>query len=1253
MLRFPSDLTDFNRDLFQPVGRFCGDQIPVSKFTPGGEVPTGTSQLSKRGIAENVPHWHAEKCVQCNQCSFVCPHAVIRTYQIDETTETAAMPQGMETLKSRKPGHRFRIGVSALDCTGCAVCAETCPVKCLEMVPLEAEYAQTHDIIRYCRENVSPKPQLGDRRSVVGMGMQPPYFEFPGSCAGCGETPLVRLVSQMFGEKMVIAAATGCNTIWGGSFPLCPYTRDSRGEGPAWHNSLFEDAAELGLGQVTAYKQRRQMLIDRVNAILDPAQQITGLTPELRAALTDWLRDKNDSDKSRELRDKIIPMLEAVVATADARLVELKQQQWIDLLAKTSFWIFGGDGWAYDIGFSGLDHVLAQLEDVNILVLDTEVYSNTGGQRSKATPLAAQAKFAVDGKDNPKKDLCRIAMTYEHAYVASIAQGADMSHAIKVLQEAEAHPGPSLVVAYTPCTEHHLIRGMRDCMKVQKLAVETGYWILFRYNPALAAEGKNPFQLDCKPPSKPPKDFLSTQGRFVALEHEFPERAKVLQAELAQWLKQRFVRYQRMVQLYEPIVESGTAPSPATTAAAPSPTAGRVLVLYATNTGNSQAAADSAAEALKREGITVKECTMDEVDPTALAAEPLVAIFCSSGAEGIPANGAKMFQWLSAPSRAAEKPLARVRFALFGLGDSAYEEYLRIPKRVDSAVRACGATPFMAMGDGDESKGGFRKNLAEWLPKMVSAAKQALGTKPISAPAPQPQPQPQPAKPKEAQQPAPAPAPAPVSVAVPAPMPTPFSEARAIEARDRARANKAKLVEVAQDVYWVGAVDFNIRDFHGIETLRGSSYNCFLILGPAPTLIDTVKAHFAGTLISNIRALIDPSLIKYVVVNHAEPDHSSALGDVLAVCPNAEVVCTAKCKDALQRNYRGIVPFSSPVGASWHLAMADTNHATASSDVNAALWHYHPVASGNKMRLGPGQTLWFLETPMVHWPESTFTYLVEERVLFSMDAFGQHVGSIARFDDELLSGMATVGCRPTLDDLIEHTRSYYANILMPFGKIIAKTLDKFLEQSAAVEKELNVVQQQGKSLPRVLATAHGVMWRSHTDLVVSLYRYWTASRCLPKVLVLYGTMYGATEKMARAIAQGIIEYRSDEGKSAKCVLLSAQDVHATSSADEALDAACIAVGSPTLNNFYLPIMGPHLAYLRGLRPEGRSGFAFGSFGWGATGTAALAKWLDETSITQAVPPLSVQFTPDAQALQKCYEAGRTLARIACEKGVTL
>eukprot|EP00727_Mastigamoeba_balamuthi_P008430 m51a1_g4209 putative pyruvate-flavodoxin oxidoreductase (1185) ;mRNA; r:54559-58934 len=519
----PERLEAFNRDVFEPVARFEGDKIPVSKMPRGGEVPTGTSQLSKRGIAEKIPHWHAEKCIQCNQCSFVCPHAVIRSYQISEP-ELATAPRGFESLKSRKPGFHFRINVSALDCTGCAVCAEQCPTKCLEMVPLAPEYSRTREAIGYVA-GVRPKPELGDRNTVLGIGSRQPLFEFPGACGGCGETPLVRLASQLFGERMVIAAATGCGTIWGGSFPLTPYTCNERGEGPAWHNSLFEDAAELGYGMACAYRQRRELYIARVRAAV--GARPAGMTEELRAALGEWLECCMSYDRSREMRDRLRPLLDAVPADADAAVLALREPHNAELLARTSFWIIGGDGWAYDIGYGGIDHVLASREDINILVMDTEVYSNTGGQRSKSTPMGAQAKFAVSGKDTHKKDLGRMAMAYETAYVASIAQGADMQQCINALKEAEAYDGPAIVVGYTPCTEHHLVRGMRDCMAVQKLAVQTGYWLLYRFNPSLVPQASpHPPSAPAPPPSRLPH-FLTSSLPTGARAGQEPVRARL------------------------------------------------------------------------------------------------------------------------------------------------------------------------------------------------------------------------------------------------------------------------------------------------------------------------------------------------------------------------------------------------------------------------------------------------------------------------------------------------------------------------------------------------------------------------------------------------------------------------------------------------------------------------------------------------------------------------------------------------------
>nr|AAM53401.1 pyruvate:ferredoxin oxidoreductase [Mastigamoeba balamuthi] len=560
LLTVPERLQKFNAELYEPTLAYDGESIPVSRFPRGGETPTGTTQLGKRGIAESVPHWNHEKCVQCNQCSFVCPHAVIRSYQISEE-EMKNAPAGFDTLKSRKPGYRFRINVSALDCTGCSVCVEQCPVKCLEMKPLESEFEMQKDAIRFVREMVAPKPELGDRKTPVGIASHTPLFEFPGACAGCGETPLVRLVTQMFGERMVIAAATGCNSIWGASFPNVPYTTNARGEGPAWHNSLFEDAAELGYGITCAYRQRRERLIGIVRSVVDDAGSVQGLSAELKALLVEWLAHVRDFEKTRELRDRMNPLIDAIPANADCRVLELREKHNRELIARTSFWILGGDGWAYDIGFGGLDHVIANNEDVNILVLDTEVYSNTGGQRSKSTPLGARAKYAVLGKDTGKKDLGRIAMTYETAYVASIAQGANQQQCMDALREAEAYQGPSIVIAYTPCMEHQMVRGMKESQKNQKLAVETGYWLLYRFNPDLIHEGKNPFTLDSKPPSKPPKEFLDTQGRFITLQREHPEQAHLLHEALTRSLATRFVRYQRLVQLYEP---AAPAAAPAT-----------------------------------------------------------------------------------------------------------------------------------------------------------------------------------------------------------------------------------------------------------------------------------------------------------------------------------------------------------------------------------------------------------------------------------------------------------------------------------------------------------------------------------------------------------------------------------------------------------------------------------------------------------------------------------------------------------------
>jgi flavorubredoxin len=606
-----------------------------------------------------------------------------------------------------------------------------------------------------------------------------------------------------------------------------------------------------------------------------------------------------------------------------------------------------------------------------------------------------------------------------------------------------------------------------------------------------------------------------------------------------------------------------------------------------------------------------------------LASEPLIAVCCSSCADGIPSNGSNFFAWLLGLKAPA---LAKTSFALFGLGDSKFSEYLRIPKKFRAAMIAAGAAEWHGMGDGDENAGGFMKALDAWIPGFISAlpsrleptVKPALMTPPATPVAP--------AAPPSS---APAPTTAPAAAAVET-----VSAAQIKDLVDRAEALAAegKAVRVCRGVYWVGAVDFTVRDFHGIDLNRGTSYNAYLILGPTPTLVDTVKAPFAEALIASVRALLggDLSLLRYVVVNHAEYDHAGALPAVMRVCPQAQVVCTAKCRETLIKNYRKVTWPASVV--TWQLA------AISGMESGADGWKYNVVKTGDTLKLAAGQTLWFMETPMVHWPESTFTYLVEERVLFSMDGFGQHFSSVARFDDELdAAGLAAV---------YKDAKSYYANILLLFGKPILHALGKLMEQLKAVDKTAEPL------IPRVLATAHGIAWRKDTATIVGLYKRWAQHIVLPKVLILYDTMYGSTERMARAVMQGVVDYRDAKtGGRADCTMLLARDAHPTESADAIIDSACIAVGTPCLNSQMLPTVARHLTYLQGLRPEQRTSLAFGSYGWSVSAVSVLAKTLLDMGLSPLSDPLTVQFSPDDAILAKCYEAGSKLAQVAVQKGV--
>ena len=517
------DLPAFVEELMVPMNRQEGDNLPVSAFKgrEDGTFPVGTSAYEKRGIALNVPEWQIEHCIQCNQCAFVCPHASIRPALATES-EMKAAPAGF-TAKAAVGAKelQFRIAVSPLDCIGCGNCAQVCPAKekALVMKPFESQLGQA-PLWDYAM-SLAPKANPMNKETVKGSQFETPLLEFSGACGGCGETPYAKLVTQLFGDRMMIANATGCSSIWGASAPSMPYTKNHLGQGPAWANSLFEDNAEYGYGMFLGVKQSRQRLANDIAAASKLA-----VSDELKAAFEDWLANIDNGAGTRERAAKLIALLENEKGS-DALLNSIYENK--DFLVKRSQWIFGGDGWAYDIGFGGLDHVLAMNEDVNVLVFDTEVYSNTGGQSSKSTPTAAIAKFAASGKRTKKKDLGMIAMSYGYVYVAQISMGADKNQTLKAIAEAEAYPGPSLIIAYAPCINHGLKAGMGASQLEAKKAVEAGYWGMYRYNPSLLEQGKNPFSLDSKEPDFSKfQDFLMGENRYINLKRTFPEAAEAL-----------------------------------------------------------------------------------------------------------------------------------------------------------------------------------------------------------------------------------------------------------------------------------------------------------------------------------------------------------------------------------------------------------------------------------------------------------------------------------------------------------------------------------------------------------------------------------------------------------------------------------------------------------------------------------------------------------------------------------------------------
>ncbi len=533
---------EFVDKLLVPMNRLEGDKLPVSAFKEhmDGTFPSGTAAYEKRGIAIDVPEWQMDSCIQCNQCAFVCPHAAIRPVLLTEE-EAAKAPA---TLASKPAigakGLRFAISVSPLDCAGCGNCAQVCPApkaKALVMKPLETQMPKA-EAWEYSQKEVAPKANPLNKKTMKGIQFEKPLLEFSGACAGCGETPYAKLVTQLVGDRMMIANATGCTSIWGASAPSMPYTKNSAGHGPSWANSLFEDNAEYGLGMFLGVKQSRERVAEKVKAML------AGELPEdLQAALADWLENMNESEGTRQRADALTAVL-ATYKDKCAKCAALYAEK--QFFVKRSHWIFGGDGWAYDIGYGGLDHVLASGENVNVMVFDTEVYSNTGGQSSKSTPTAAIAKFAASGKKTKKKDLGMMAISYGYVYVAQVAMGADKNQTLKAIAEAEAYDGPSLIIAYAPCINHGLKIGMGCSQLEEKRAVECGYWATYRYNPELKAAGKNPFILDSKEPTANFREFLMGEVRYSSLAKMFPDTAEALFNKTENDAKTRLEGYKKL-----------------------------------------------------------------------------------------------------------------------------------------------------------------------------------------------------------------------------------------------------------------------------------------------------------------------------------------------------------------------------------------------------------------------------------------------------------------------------------------------------------------------------------------------------------------------------------------------------------------------------------------------------------------------------------------------------------------------------------
>nr|WP_330377651.1 pyruvate:ferredoxin (flavodoxin) oxidoreductase [Cellulosilyticum ruminicola] len=540
---------DFIKNIVEHINRLEGDNLPVSAFNgyEDGTFPAGTAAYEKRGIGINVPEWKVDTCIQCNQCAFVCPHACIRPVLVSEE-EMQNAPESFEAKKAIGKGFDglvFKMQVSPMDCTGCGNCVDICPtkVKSLEMKPLATQVEKEVPNWEFAvSEKVSYKGDLVQGTTVKDSQFKTPLMEFSGACAGCGETPYMKLLTQLFGDRMMIANATGCSSIWGGSAPSTPYTTNHEGKGPAWANSLFEDNAEYGLGMMLGVNQMRDRIAECLSEVAAlPIDEVS------KESINNWLANKENGELSKVYSREIEAILDHNVITLEEAKEALKQvEERRDYLVKRSQWIIGGDGWAYDIGYGGLDHVLASGENINVLVFDTEIYSNTGGQASKSTPMAAMAKFAASGKRTRKKDLGRMMMAYGNVYVAQVAMGADKNQLVKAMLEAERYEGPSIIIAYATCISHGLKCGMSKSIATMGDAVKSGYWHLYRYNPLLEEQGKNPFILDSKEPTESFREFIMGQVRYAAIAKQYPEQAEEMFQMAEKQAKDRLANYKRL-----------------------------------------------------------------------------------------------------------------------------------------------------------------------------------------------------------------------------------------------------------------------------------------------------------------------------------------------------------------------------------------------------------------------------------------------------------------------------------------------------------------------------------------------------------------------------------------------------------------------------------------------------------------------------------------------------------------------------------